>query len=443
MPDEWKDLIALTGIPKQQVQELLDGWLSSGATSDRVGTIRRLIGPDAPDAQWLTSIDEQARLRSGIYSPLQLLGWECAKQTAVEIERDFPFLFSWASLVASTIIQNRTDQETAQGWPPDPAKTDEIRHLLQALFRLREQLEEHEPLSLEVHLPLPADMNSPRVPMKRLAQVFGRGVAVVTGEELFSRATPYGAVSEVWRDHAGAPTSRLYRLEQEYANLDSGLLGLTLRRDGILTIGRRANPLLEFYDGGWHIVDLDSGRVALKELLDERFTRNGVPVASTLPSLLVQLAYHMASHWHGGILAVVDETGLAEKLHDPLPESVKVTAALNTIAGAGDGSARLTDVSDASPPKSGLGRLFLTLAIQDGATLFRPDGSFIGASRFVKDQQMGAVSGGSGARAARTLACHGVAIKVSADGAIRVFTRLGSDTAPDWVPADSNGLRIR
>jgi hypothetical protein len=443
MPDEWRDLIALTGIPKQRVQDLLDGWLGTGTVQDRIGSVWRLIGPDAPDAQWLTSINEQARLRSGIYSPLQLLGWECAKQTAGEIERDFPFLFSWASLIASTVILNRVEQEAAPPWPPDPSKTDQIRHLLQALFRLREQREEHEPLSLEVHLPLPADVNSPRVPIKRLAQVFGRGIAVVTGDELYSRATPHGAVSEVWRDHGLAPTSRLYRLQEEYANLDSGLLGLTLRRDGLLTIGRRANPLLEFYDGGWHIVDLDSGRVALKELLDERFTSRDIPVAPALPALLVQLAYHMASHWHGGILAVVDEAGLADKLHEPSTESTMVTAALNTIAGAGAGSARLTEITEQGPPKSGLGRLFLTLAIQDGATLFRPDGSFIGASRFVKDQQMGEVSGGSGARAARTLACHGVAIKISADGAIRVFARLGTEASPDWVPEDGNGLRIR
>ena len=443
MAEEWKDLIALTGIPTPEVQQMLDGWLSGDKSSDRVETIRRLIGPDAPDSQWLTSMDEKARLKSGIYSPLQLLGWECAKEASKDIERDFPFLFSWASLVASTIVQSHNDSETNQGWPPDSSKIDEIRYLLQVLFRLREQREEHEPLSLEVHLPLTDDTGSPRVPVKRLAQVFGRGVAIVTGKELFSRAKPQGAVKDVWRDHTGAPASRLYSLEQEYADLESWLVGVTLRRDGILTIGRKANPLLEFYDGGWHIVDLDSGRVALKRLLEERFANCHVHVDPALPSLLIQLAYHMASHWHGGILAVVDETGLGEKLHAPLSESNEVTAALNAIAEAGEGSARLTDVTERGAPKGGLGRLFLTLAIQDGATLFRPDGSFIGASRFVKDQQTGPVSGGSGARAARTLACHGVAIKVSADGAIRVFVNLGSETDPEWVPSNGDGLRIR
>jgi hypothetical protein len=443
MVDDWKDLVALTGIPKQRVPELLDGWVVADALNERIASICRLIGPEAPDAQWLSSVLEPARLRQGIYSPLQLLGWECAKQRASEIERDFPFLFSWASLIASTVITHRPDLEVAAPWPPGESETDQIRHLLQALFRLREQREEHEALSLEVHLPLPPDTNSPRVPMKRLAQVFGRGIAVVTGDELRSRSTPHGAVSEIWRDHELAPTSRLYLLQEEYANLDTGLIGLTLRRDGLLTIGRRANPLLEFYDGGWHIVDVDAGRVAVKELLEERFTSRDVPVAPSLPALLVQLAYHMASHWHGGILAVVDETGLQGKLHEPSDDSKKVTAALNTIAGSGGSAARITDITEDGPPKRGLGRLFLTLAIQDGATLFRPDGSFIGASLFVKDQEGGDVTGGSGARAARTLACHGVAIKISADGAIRVFAQLGTEQAPDWVPSDGNGLRIR
>jgi len=280
--------------------------------------------------------------------------------------------------------------------------------------------------------------------MKRLAQVFGRGVAIVTGNELQSRSTPHGAVSHVFRDNELTPTARLYTLQEEYTKLDPGILGLTLRRDGLVTIGRRANPLLEFYDGGWHLVDLDSGRIAVKNLLDERFTRRDVPVAGTLPDLLVQLAYHMASHWHGGILAVVDEEGIRDTLHEPSPESKQVTAALNSIAGVVDpGAARITEITDDGPPKRGLGRLFLTLAIQDGATLFRPDGSFIGASRFVKDQATGEVPGGSGARAARSLARHGVAIKISADGAIRVFAQLGSDAAPDWVPSDGTGLRIR
>lgn len=444
MPDEWQDLVSLTGIPKPEVASLLTGWDRTDSR-ERVASICRLIGPEAPDAEWLTPVEEPTRLRQGIYSPLQLLGWECAQRRTDEIERDFPFLFGWASLLAWSVITYRADLEGTPAWPPTGSEPDQIRHLLQAVFRLREQREEHEPLSLEVHLPLPPDTDSPRVPMKRLAQVFGRGIAIVTGDELRTRPTPHGAVNHIWRDHELAPTSRLYLLQEEYAKLDPGLLSVTLRRDGLLTIGRQANPLLEFYDGGWHVVDLAAGTVAVKKLLDERFTARGSPVAPTLPALLVQLAYHMASHWHGGILAVVDEAGLSGKLHDASDESKTVTAALNTIAGTPSASARLTDIRDESAGslKRGLGRLFLTLAIQDGATMFRPDGSFIGASRFVRDQQIGDVTGGSGARAARTLACHGVAIKVSADGAIRVFAELGTGGQTDWVPAKGDGLRIR
>jgi hypothetical protein len=375
---------------------------------------------------------------------LQLLAWECAAERKTEIEHDFPFLFGWTSLIASTIITHRPDNWGAAPWPTPTNETDQIRHLLQAIFRLRELREEHEALSLEVHLPLPPDTDSPRVPLKRLAQVFGRGIAIVTGDELRTRSKPTGSVNFVYRDNEMTPTSRLYTLQDEYPRLDPGLLGLTLRRDGLVTIGRRSNPLLEFYDGGWHLVDLDSGRIATKNLLEERFSKRGIPVAPALPALLVQLAYHMASHWHGGILAVVDEEGIRGKLHEPSPESKQVTAALNSIAGVVDpNAARITEITEAGSPKGGLGRLFLTLAIQDGATLFRPDGSFIGASRFVKDQEIGEVTGGSGARAARSLACHGVAIKISADGAIRVFAQLGSPDSPDWVPSDSNGLRIR
>jgi hypothetical protein len=236
----------------------------------------------------------------------------------------------------------------------------------------------------------------------------------------------------------------VYTLKGEYTTLDPGVLGLTLRRDGLVTIARQANPLLEFYDGGWHLVDLESGRIATKSLLDARFSAKGVTVAPTLPALLVQLAYHMASHWHGGILAVVDEFGLSETLHDPSDEAKQVTAAFTSVAGVKEPDCvRITEIDSENSPKRGLGRLFLTLAIQDGATLFRPDGSFIGASRFVKDQSTGQVPGGSGTRAARSLAKHGVAIKISADGGIRVFAKVDSKEGAAWIPSDGNGLRIR
>ncbi|HZY70871.1 MAG TPA: hypothetical protein VFF67_07855 [Thermoplasmata archaeon] len=216
-----------------------------------------------------------------------------------------------------------------------------------------------------------------------------------------------------------------------------------MRRDGLLTLASRYNPLLDFYDGGWHVVDMEGGRRAIDRLLSARF--GGTQIDSDLPKFLLRLAYHMATHWHGGILAVVDEKAAEKRLHPALPESRAMTLLIRKAAGAKTKEFRITDVDKPvdpdlpHKPSWGLGRLFLTLAIQDGAVLFAPDGRFLSASRFVADNDQNIGSGGAGARAALALSKCGLAIKISADGAIKVFAR--AENGRLLVPAA--GLRIR
>ena len=98
------------------------------------------------------------------------------------------------------------------------------------------------------------------------------------------------------------------------------------------------------------------------------------------------------------------------------------------------------DLNIADLDQSKYGRVLLTNAIQDGATIFLPNGQFHSAGRVVtsfkgpvSDQKLG-----TGNRAARRLSRFGVALKISEDGAIRLYS-----SKPEDYEAINVGIRIR
>jgi hypothetical protein len=215
-----------------------------------------------------------------------------------------------------------------------------------------------------------------------------------------------------------------------------------LRRDRSVTVATSGNPVLEFYDGGWHVTDLNSGKGLLLACLTEHFGASGTHEA--LGEAIIRLSYHMASHWHSGILAVVNcddvdqvEEKTLEKQKDWSANATKIIRdELKRVDNLDDFNVK--DIED-----TGLGRVLLTNAIQDGATLFYPDGRFHSAGRIVSrwpDQIVGEGQPplGSGNRAAQRLSEYGVAIKVSEDGAIRLYSR-----PPDNLEKSLDAFRIR
>jgi hypothetical protein len=448
MPEKWQKLIDTLGVPIDAVPRLLDQWKAKGAGL-RIESLCRAIGPEASDPTWPVRDQPRALLRRKIYSPIQLLAWECAKAATDSIPIDFPFLFDVTAILSTALIGFRDlePDDPRPAWPPNGG-SDRVRYreLLQSVFRLREMREEREPLSMEISLPSNGSARG-AIELKRFAQVVGRGVGVAVGRKLYDQPEPRAELGRLFRKHEGAPSTNLYLLRPEFDHIPKERIALILRRDGLLTLATHGNPLLNFYDGGWHIEDSDAGRRAIDLLLTVRFSKR--QIAENLAVLLTRLAHHMASHWHGGILAVVDDGNLKEGLHREGVEGQQLVRSLRTAAKVPRGSElSLCDVPvndpEAGPPDSwvgskGLGRLFLTLAIQDGALLFRPDGRLHSAGRFVKESGKNLEQGGAGARAARALARHGVALKISVDGSIKAFAedRSGRPLVPQ------SGLRIR
>ena len=435
--------LATLGLPPKHTKQVLDDWEPSGNPTLRIWSMLQRLGPEASAGDWPVGHSPKQLLRWGLYSPLQLVAQECGVAMKQSMDADFPFLFGFVGLLTYALLRFRVAEAPSRAWPPRDRK--EIRKysaLYQSIFRLREEREEREPLSIEVKLPLNGAA-SPLLPLKRFAQVMGRGVGVAAGDQLATPADPEAQITRLFRDHKGAPASRLYRLDSEFEHLGLKDLSIALRRDGLVTLASKNNPLLDFYDGGWHVVDSEGGRRTVDRLLGQRF--GGPEFDPDLPKFLIRLAYHMGTHWHGGILAVVDSDEAEKQLHPALPESRAMTELIRKAANAGTKDFKITDVNKPEDPEEqhkpswGLGRLFLTLAIQDGAVLFAPDGRFLAASRFVRESGQNIKSGGAGARAALALSKCGVAIKISADGAIKIFAC--SHEGKLLVPP--TGLRIR
>lgn len=438
-PANWKVMLrACVGAEPASLESVLSSWLtepeSPNQELDKVRALLAMMGAEDAGAEWSTGVSEDTRFASGVYSPVQPLMWRCAQDLGDGIEADYPFLFRLVGLTTQLILDASPDPSAIASWPPAEATYRTARRLLQSTFQLRELREEGEPLSIEIKIP-PASTSQFELDIKRFAQVFGRGVGIADGDGLAKLAEAAGSLNTVWENHLKAPVSSLYCLDPPYELIPPREIRLILRRDGLVTIASHQNPLLEFYDGGWHVVDLASGNAMIDGLLARKFGVRGV--AAGVTRAVVALAYHMATHWHPGILGIVD-VAAADKgqlLEPASPQSERIGSMIREAKAEPGKEGTPVRVNEIKA--TGLGRVLLTCAIQDGATLFRPDGTFDSSGRILS--KIGAnVSGGAGTRAAKMLSAHGVAIKVSRDGGIRVFAG-GPESR--LIPPD--GIRIR
>lgn len=440
----WEALLGESGIPCNEVRALPARVDQSPADfwNEVILPTVQILSRDA--TEWPAYVpDLETRLSKGLYSPVQLLLYYCAREAKDAILKDYPFEFDLVARLTSTLLN---PYESADGakvhWPPGDSSENGVNYriLLQSIFRLRELREEREPLSLEVHLPLKRNEDHQSLPIKELAEVFGRGIAVATGAELAQWVRQSGWADRRFPDHSGAPASALYSLNPApFHHIPERQVGIVLRRDGHVAVATRGNPLLEFYDGGWHVVDFESSRVAIDDLIRRTFESRGGS-DRRLAELLLRLAYHMASHWHGGILAIVDENGLeTNRILEP-PNEDSVWPAIKTALGElpdppAGGTINLTGLDETR-----VGRALLSCAIQDGAVLFDAKGKFLGSGRMVSTPAISAQGkGGARTRAASALGHYGVALKISQDGAITVYCK--PDGMPEPLP--QGGLRIR
>jgi len=398
--------------------------------------------------------------------------WQSAKKTRNEMVNDFPFLFCTVGHLMDLLLRNvydsnndenivaRSGIEKGSGEESQTANTngdwDEYRKLLQSVFFLRELREEREPLSIEVQIPF-SEPKQDSLNIKKLAQVFGRGIGTSRSESLTKIENPTGTIARVFSNHESAPQSLLYQLRAPFGHLKDPTqstqpkLSIVLRRDGHVTIAAYENPLLEFYDGGWHTVDLQAGRYAVQELLGLHF---GARCDPDLAEFTMNLAYHLATHWHGGLLAITDEFSKLEAKDGPLePECDDSKALFNEVKDklkTKENRASLIDVQGDGEGKegTGMGRLFLSCAIQDGALIFDPSGELLSIGRIVRsreDQKSHSSNQaetrhremiGSRRCAARTLGKYGISFAISHDGAIRLYCKY------DEKGINIDGLRL-
>lgn len=380
-------------------------------------------------------------LEAHIYSPMQLLLYLCARRQHDKIEEDYPFCFSTVGYMLQLLESYARNpisagNENSVVLPPLPPPRPDYRVLLQTIFQLRERTEERESLSLEVRLPLDRHDDRGSVPIGKLAQVFGRGIATTDDLRLLNLDDPNGCVSIVFPSHEGSPMSALYELKQPFGHIAKGQLHIILRRDGHVAICLTGNPLLEFYNGGWHVVDLLGGQGAVTSCLDKSFNS----FDDQLSVYVTRLSYHMATHWHGGIVAVVDkdvlddEQQVFEKPHSSIVALRKeIIEVMKRQTNECCGSQSLS-LSKCLSHGVGLGRLLMSSAIQDGAILISPTSEFLDVGRIVKkpksaegEDTCDKLEGGARTYAACMLSRHGVALKISQDGSISLFASKEQD----------------
>jgi hypothetical protein len=265
--------------------------------------------------------------------------------------------------------------------------------------------------------------------MKRFAQVFGRGITTTRQTKMAVLEEPVAEPTTFFPTHQGAPLSALYHLESPFPHVVEDSIAIVLDRRGRLAVARRANPFIEFYDGGWHCVDLQAGRAAFSDLVLAYFDSKASARAAQKLSIL---AYHMATHGHGGILAMIDTEQAGDILKNQSSASEIISDNIKSAAPGGGSSATVTELA-----KEGLGRLLLSAAIQDGAMVFGPEGEFHSAGQLVSRTDQESSQGGARRSAAKALSAFGAVLAISQDGAIRVF----GDRIPEGDAKD-RGVRI-
>ncbi len=448
MSEDWKGALTNLDLPVKGIEEVWRNW--NGETKEeKISGLYQTMAGNEPN--WPTSIGLIDRLNKRVYSPLQMLMYLQAYNSRRLIWEDYPFLFTAIGRTIDTLMKRvypdlDVQTNTSSGAPIDGRKV--YQRLLQAVFYLRERREEREPLSIEIQLPL--DGKAGPIEIKKFAQVFGRGVGVSRSKTLTRLNKPAGSVARIFTTHKNAPQSLLYTLRSPYAHLKDPTplkeprLTIVLRRDGHVAIAAYQNPLLEFYDGGWHVCDLQAGEYTLQELLGQRF---GGQCNPNLGEVIMRLAYHLGTHWHGGLLAVVEDEAILDDPKGPFERESKESEVVlrqieEKMKSSKSGKARITDVGDSDEEGaggdqggSGKGRLLLSCAIQDGAMVINRDGDILSVGRIVRThnpQAQSQTSVGSRRHAARTLGNSGLALAISHDGAIRLY-----------LQDDTKGISIR
>jgi len=154
---------------------------------------------------------------------------------------------------------------------------------------------------------------------------------------------------------------------------------------------------------------------------------------------ITRLAYHMATHWHSGIICIVNED-FNRQIIEPQDDKSKGELIRKTLKNGtiiDGGMKEIKNILD----KNGIGRALMCAILQDGATIFNTEGDILYTSAMVigstdkKPIKKGLKKGGAGHRAAQALGKYGVAIKISHDGGIRIFSSSGDN----WK---IEGLRI-
>src|SRR5438067_441586 len=105
------------GVPAEGVAAVWKGWY--GSPQDRVATLCKLLS--GLEQEWPTKVDRLRRLRLGVYSPVQLLLWQCGRSTKSRLQFEFPFCFSTVGYVAATVLQGFDLERTFHGWPRSAA----------------------------------------------------------------------------------------------------------------------------------------------------------------------------------------------------------------------------------------------------------------------------------------------------------------------------------
>ncbi|MFG1415729.1 MAG: hypothetical protein AAE986_06175 [Thermoplasmataceae archaeon] len=424
-------IYSITRLRMEEMKKILSSLLTKeDSDKEKLKMLAEAVMENLSQEDWTGVEGYGALLKYGVYSPLQILFNAASNIKGNHPDCDYPFLFGTIANLASLLIDNEH--------VTDNSSSDRYRKIFQTIFQMREMREEGENLSIETYLPSGLDKNAPlssvTLELKKLGQIFGRGTGIVTALEFEKRTDVHGGPIKVFDKHDGAPSTMLYALGSTNTHVPKSNLAVALRRDRVVSISATNNPLLEFYDGGWHITDLSSGGSLLDYCLSQYDNTDNNIERTKITNHLLLLAYHMATHWHSGILAVIDynKADSGKVLEKQSEWSINATEIIRDSLGG--------DLNIANLDQSKYGRVLLTNAIQDGATIFLSNGQFHSAGRVVTSFD-GSVSDqklGTGNRAARRLSQFGVALKISEDGAIRLYS-----SKPKDYEAINVGIRIR
>ncbi len=425
----------VTLVLSQEVDAAVERIIPNGFPGDILHLFSQAVMEELKTDEWAGVSGYRAMVDKGIYTPMQLLFDLVSREASIIPDHDYPFLFGTIGRLVSSL--------TGDDYQANAEDSERYRKLFQTLFKMRELKEEGENLSVETYIPYAAKkevgMSTSTLELKKLGLVFGRGTGVVTSDMFPERTSVNGTLYDLFTDHKGTPSTLLYTLGQVNSNVPESNLSVSLKRDRNVTISTKNNPLLEFYDGGWHVVDLSSSRALLDYCLDKYNGLLEKARESEVTQAVLSLAYHMATHWHSGILCIIDyEKAMQEKALEEQSSWSKSSTDIIRDSLVKKGLPKDFKITDVET--TGYGRVVLTNAIQDGATVFLPDGQFHSAGRVVSkfEGELADPTLGTGNRAARRLAQFGIAIKVSKDGAIRLYS-----SKPEDNEILNQGLRIR